>query len=154
MSPNGMPPQPPENLSPGEIWKIGIYAGIIAFLILFFGSLAYRAYFVARFTEPVARPTEEWLLWMLVFSLGGGVVVGTLAAAWRLINRRRRQPRWGTAVIVLAFVLFGLLVWPTPWSYRTYGCDVLQINRFIGRSTPIAKIPACEAVPATAPAPS
>jgi len=142
----------PERLRSREIWTIGWTTGILAFLILFFGGLASRAYFLARFTDPVGTSFEQWLIWLFLFSLGGGVVVGTVAAAWRLIHRRRRQPRWGIAVIALIFVLFGLLVWPTPWSYRTYGCDVLQINRFIGRSSVIARIPACEAVSVTAPA--
>ena len=153
MSPNQPnPSDDPNRLRPGEIWNIGLTTGLLAFLILFAGGLALRAYFLARFTVPVGGPFEVWLKWLFVFSLGGGVVVGTLAAAWRLINRRRGQPHWGAALIALVLVLFGLLVWPTPWSYRTYGCDVLQINRFIGRSSVIARIPACEAVPATAPA--
>lgn len=147
MSPN----QPdPDRLTFWEILNIGLTTGLLAFLILYFGGLALRAYFVARFTEPVGGPFEEWRKWLFVFSFGGGVVLGTVAAAWRLINRRRRHPRWGVALIALVVVLFGLLVWPTPWSYRKYGCDVLQINRFIGRSSVIARIPACEPAPPAA----
>jgi hypothetical protein len=144
MSPNGV--QPPDDLSAGEARKIGVYSGLIALLVLLAGGVALRAYYAVRYPEHVGWPSTEWWVWLVVFSGGGGVVVGTVATAWRLIHRRRRQPHWGTAMVVLVVVLFGLLVWPTPWTYRQYGCDVLQINRFIGRISVIAKIPACEAV--------
>jgi hypothetical protein len=133
------------DLEPAVVRRRGFYAGLIGFLILLAGGVALRAYYAVRYTEHAAWPTLEWVIWLFVFSLGGGVVVGTVVTAWRLVNRKPKQPRWGVGLIVLVIVLFGFLVWPTPWSYRQYGCDVLQINRFIGRVSVIAKIPACEA---------
>lgn len=140
-----------EDLSWMEVIKVGRLAAAISFLALVSLGVALRAYSALRFPEEVAQPEGAWWLWLFEFGVGGAVMVGTVAVAWRLANRKRSAPRWGMAVVFLSIVLFGLLVWPTPWTFREYGCKVFQINRVLGRPTEVTTLPSCETKDTVAP---
>ena len=137
----------PKDLPVREIFKLGGEAVALSFLVLFFGGLAHRAYSVLRYKEPEAVLSCglncDWVKSLLVFAVCGAVTVGTILFAWRLSHPKRSSPGWGLAAALLAVVLFGLLVWPTPWTYREYGCEIFQINRFVGSRERIARLP-CE----------
>lgn len=139
-----------DDVGPKDLWDLGWKTGVVSFLALCFGGLALRAYSVLRFKEPtkLPEPTKlldfDWLLSLVIFGLCGAVTIATLVVAWRLVHRKRSAPNWSMAFVLLCIVLFTLLVWPTPWTYREYGCQVFQINRFIGSRTPIAQLPSCD----------
>ena len=132
------------NVPPKALWTLAWRVAVVSFLVLFFGALALRAYWVLRFARPETVWDWEWVLSLLVFAVCGAVTTGTLAVAWRLMHRKKAAPNWSMAFVLLGVLLFGLLVWPTPWTYREYGCQVFQINRFVGSRTPIAQLPSCD----------
>jgi hypothetical protein len=152
--PSGGPPggQLPQRRATGEellksedlealFWRV---SGL-ALLVLLFGGLALRAYAGMRFREHLNPPDDQWWVWLGVFSVAGGIAIGALAVCWRLANRKKGEARWGMALALLVIVLFGLIVWPTPWTYRAYGCKIFQINRLIGRMTPLdTTVPGCK----------
>lgn len=97
--------------------------------VLFFGGLSARG--LAGLMEWPGRLVRldwwQFLGLLLMFSVGGGVVV----ALWGLGNRRR--PRWRLGLVVLALILFGLLVWPTPFKYyKGRGGELVKVTRITG----------------------
>jgi hypothetical protein len=126
------------------IWWNGLLAAFIVFLVLYAAGYAFGLYHSLRFRDPSVILDGAWGSHLRLFALAGGLVAGTLVAAWRLINRERGEANWTSALIILAVFLFGLLVWPTPWTYHEFGCKVFQINRFVGRATEVTRLPACE----------
>lgn len=106
-------------------WKwFGLGAGV-----LFFGGLSARG--LAGLMEWPGRLVRlDWWQFfgmLLMFSVGGGVVV----ALWGLGNRRR--PRWRLGLVVLALILFGLFVWPTPFKYyKGRGGELVKVSRITG----------------------
>ncbi len=126
-----------ESLKPDELEGLFWRVSGLAFLVLLFGGLALRAYAGMRFMDHFTVPGYQWWVWLGIFSVAGGIAIGALVVCWRLANRKKEEARWGMALGLLLVVLFGLLVWPTPWTYREYGCKIFQINRLIGRMTPL-----------------
>ena len=136
---------PEDPLTRKELWWLFGLAAVMSFLVLLFGGLALRAYAGVRFKDYLQSPAGAWWDWLLIFAGAGAIAVGALAVSWRLAHRKYGSPRWGLALAVLAVVLFGLLVWPTPWTYREYGCKIFQINRFLGRIYELpTKVPGCD----------
>lgn len=135
---------------PRLVW-IGLLAAVLSYLVLHFGGEALRSYNALR-AGSAPTPFADWPPWLDSLSVGGGVAIGALVLAWRLIYRTDGQPHVGAALAVLAVVLFGIFVWPTPWKYEQFGCAVYQINRVRGHFQEVAKVPSCEQAqsPATA----
>lgn len=131
-----------DELSPWRIIWYGLLTAIIVFLVLYAGGYAYGLYQSLRFRDPLVVLDGAWGTQLRSFALFGAMAAGTMVAAWRIINRT--QPNWSAALVLLAVFLFGLLIWPTPWTYREFGCKVFQINRFVGRPTEVVTLPACE----------
>lgn len=124
------------------VW-LGLLAGAISYLVLYFGGMAVKSLAQMRGVLPnIAWEHLEG------FSRGAAITIGALTLAWRLIYRIEGQAHWGRALVVVGIVLFGFLVWPTPWTYRRFGCDVYQISRFMGARERVTTIPACEPAPA------
>lgn len=123
------------------LW-LGLLAAALSFLVLYFGGFGLKAYHGVRFDS--TWPESRWWDLLRLFSLGGAVAIGTLTLCWRLIHRVEGQSHSGTALVVVGVVLFGFLVWPTPWTYRQFGCTVFQINRIMGHYREVAKMPSCE----------
>lgn len=103
--------------------------------MLFAGGLSAREW--ARLMGwPVELAKLGWpeFSWMLaLFSLGGGVA----ASLWGLANRRK--PRWGLGLVVLALILFGLFVWPTPFKdYKGPGDELVKVHRVTGKTEVIS----------------
>ena len=139
---------PDDPLTRAELWRLFGLAALMSFLVLLFGGLALRAYAGVRFSDYLRPPAEDWWGWLFLFALAGAVTFGALAVSWRLAYRKYGDPRWGMALALLVVVLFAVLVWPTPWTYREYGCKIFQINRFIGRMTEVpTTVPGCVGAP-------
>lgn len=94
--------------------------------VLFFGGLSVQE--LARLLGgPVVLEGDEFVWRLVLFSIGGGVVV----ALWGLANRHK--PRWGLGLFLLALILFGLLVWPTPfWYYEGPKRELVRVTRVTG----------------------
>jgi hypothetical protein len=133
-----------DDVEPKDLWKLGWQTGVVSWAVLFFGGLGLRAYAVLRFSEPKDLLDWSWLFSLFVFGVCGAVTIAVLAVGWRLAHPKRSAPSWGLAFILAVVVVFGLLVWPTPWTYRQYGCDVFQINRALGTRTQITRLPSCD----------
>ena len=134
-----------ERLTRHDLWRLFALVAAMAFLIILFGGLAFRAYVGVRFTDMLPKPDRDWWVWLITFAVAGAIAIAAVAICWRLAHRKKDEARWGRALALLLVVLFGLLVWPTPWTYREYGCKIFQINRFLGRMTPLeTKVPGCE----------
>lgn len=141
---------PNKDLSWRDIITVGLIVAALSGLVLLFGGLALKAYARLRYDGGAAPPYNWWWIGVLVvFSLGGAIAIGTISVAWRWMHRKRAQPQWGMAFVLLAVILFGLLVWPTPWKYKEFGCKVYHLNRFVGGYRKVADLPSCEP-PATA----
>lgn len=138
-------------LSWRDIIKVGLIVAVLSFLLLFFGGLALKTYDELRYQGPGEPLDLAWLVGLVFFSVGGAVAIGTITIAWRWMHRRPSQPQWGMAFVLLAIVLFGILVWPTPWKYREFGCKVYQLNRFFGGYREVTTLPSCEQTTAAAP---
>jgi hypothetical protein len=133
----------PDRLSWWELLWLALLTAILCFLILYFGGIGLRAYHGVRFDSALPFGPGWWDL-LLRFSFGVAVALGTLTLVWRLIYRKRGQAHWGTALLVIGVLLFGFLVWPTPWTYPQFGCTVFQINRLVGHYKEVTKVPMCE----------
>lgn len=94
--------------------------------VLFFGGLSVRG-LAGLLAWQVKPDWWQFVGMLLMFSVGGGVVV----ALWGLGNRRR--PRWRLGLVVLALILFGLLVWPTPFKYhKGREGELVKVTRITG----------------------
>jgi hypothetical protein len=131
-----------EPISPEAIVRIALLTALIVALLLWAGGIALNSYGVIRFRYVTEKLDVLWHVYLMFFALTGGIVAGALAGAWRLINRR--EARWSAAGFIAIVVLFALMVWPTPWTYRQFGCKVFQVNRFVGNWTQVTTLPACE----------
>lgn len=132
-----------------EIFRTALWAAGLSCLLLVSLGLARRAYSALR--VPGAQlppgawlPSHDWLQTVVLLAVSGGVSVGILVFTWRLVHRKRWAPSWGMAMFLLVIVLFALLIWPTPWTYREYGCKVFQINRILGTRSEVVGLPGCE----------
>ena len=135
---------------PRLLW-IGLVAAILSYLVLYYGGEALKSYQQLRGDAPIAPPPpKDWSAWLDKFSMGGAIAIGALTLAWRLIYRTDGQSHLGTALAVLAVLLFGIFVWPTPWKYKQYGCTVFQVDRVRGQYKPVTHVPFCEPTPAAA----
>jgi hypothetical protein len=76
---------------------------------------------------------SDWVRWIGLISLAAGLVAGAAVVAWRLISP---EPRWGVALLLLGAIAFLVLVWPTPWVYRQFGCTVVKVTRLTGHHDP------------------
>ncbi len=139
-----------DDVGPSELWTLGWETAAVSWAVLFFGGLALRAYAVLSFGEPKPLLDCDWLLSLFVFSVCGAVAIAVLAVGWRLAHRKRAAPGWGLAFILLAVMLFALLVWPTPWTYRQFGCEVYRVNRILGNQSRVARLPSCDDRPVSA----
>jgi hypothetical protein len=129
---------------PRLVW-IGLLAAVLSYLVLYYGGEALKSYNTLRGGPEIPPPpTTDWSRWLKRLSVGGGIAIGALVLAWRLIYRMEGQPHVGMALAVLAVVLFGIFVWPTPWKYEQFGCAVYQINRVRGHFQEVTKVPSCE----------
>jgi hypothetical protein len=139
------PPAPDAPLPTPKLFKLFGLAALMAFLVLMFGGLAVRAYVAFRRAEDVLAYQHDFWGALFTFAIAGAIALGALVVSWRLAYRKGDDPRWGMALFLSIIVLFGLLVWPTPWKYSEYGCKIFQINRFIGRYTELpTKVPGCD----------
>lgn len=113
-------------------WKTFLVVwALIGFGALFFGGLGGRAYKAMRGPGYIDFGWDfVWVL--LVFAVGGGITIGLLVLAWRIIVQMGYSWTLGMAVLIL--VLFALIVWPTFYKYyRTDTPDILlKINRLTG----------------------
>ena len=135
------------NVSPKELWGLAWKVAAVSFLVLGFGGLALRGYAVLRFSDSAMKVPKllkgDWLESLLIFAVCGAVTFASVVVAWRLMHPKRSAPGWSLGVIVLGILLFTILVWPTVWTYREYGCQILRINRLTGTPTDIATLPGC-----------
>jgi hypothetical protein len=124
-----------------RLLALSLLALILSYLVLYYGGIALKTY--SGLADAVS-PDDRFHDWLRELSRGGAIAIGALTLAWRLINRNQGQARLGTALALIAVVLFAVLVWPTPWSYKRFGCDVFQVNRIRGEPQKITTIPFCE----------
>ena len=108
----------------------------IGICVLFFGSLAVRAFQALRHSREAGYdPGWGWPFFkaLLLFSVGGGITIGLLILVWWRVTPP--DSRWGLGAVVLSLLLFALFVWPTPYKYyRTESRDVLiKVNRITGQ---------------------
>ena len=132
------------------LW-IGLLAAVLSYLVLYHGGEALKSYNELRGGQNDPTPRRaDWPDWLKRLSMGGGIAIGALVLAWRLIYRTEGQAHMSTALAVLAVLLFGIFVWPTPWKYEQFGCGVYQINRVRGEFHEVTRVPSCEQVPSPA----
>jgi hypothetical protein len=131
-------------LSWARLLTLSLLAVALSYLVLYYGGIALKTYSGLRAADSPISPDAQFYDWLQVLSRGGAIAIGALTLAWRLINRNHGQARFGTALALIAVVLFAVLVWPTPWSYKRFGCDVFQVNRIRGEPLKITTIPFCE----------
>jgi hypothetical protein len=135
---------------PRLLW-IGLLAAVLSYLVLYYGGEALKSYHELRGGNlGPPPPPKDWSAWLNKLSIGGGIAIGALIVAWRLIYRTDGQSHLGTALALIAVLLFGIFVWPTPWTYKQFGCTVFQIDRIRGHYTEVTKVPFCEPAPAAA----
>jgi hypothetical protein len=80
--------------------------------------------FAWTFLEPLA-----------VFSVGGGLAVAALRVAAGLVARSG-----ALVVAILVVVLWGLIIWPTPFKYRVVDKQLYKINRVMGSVQPVPHV--------------
>ena len=131
-----------EQLPSSEIVKYGILTWLpLSFIVLFCGLGARFVY--SSLMTPGGSGSLDWpsvrrtLAWLALSSLLGALAFTAFLVAWRLGNRVRDEARWAGAAVVLVVILFVLFVWPTPYTYRYVGSELIRIHRVTGLSEKI-----------------
>jgi hypothetical protein len=79
--------------------------------------------------------TGTFLPPLVLFSVGGGLAFAALRVAAGLVARSG-----ALVVAVLVVVLWGLIIWPTPFKYRVVDKQLYKINRVMGSVEPVPHV--------------
>ncbi len=131
-------------------WRANLWTFVkwclIAIALLFAAGLGARALkFLMQqqslSPQPPFSPDAGFLWTLFWFSLGGGATIGLLIFAWQIA---RTDPLGKlVALAVLLVLVFGVVIWPTPYKYyRAKNLDwVVRITRIAGTVCYFERVP-------------